>query len=70
MATACRGVCSKYKSIGTAMQLKYQEGKKRCSFCGIFMECDGVRGPCCHMILRTKARNKLSKIKRFTNNYQ
>jgi len=60
----------KYKSTGTAIQLKYQEGQKRCSFCGIFMECDGVRCPCCNMILRTKARNKLSKIKRLTNNYQ
>ncbi|KAF6246326.1 hypothetical protein C6990_09345 [Nitrosopumilus sp. b3] len=61
MAVTCRGVCHKYKSSGVSMQFKYQEGQKRCSFCGIFMECNETRCPCCHTKLRTKARNKISK---------
>ncbi|MGY5149863.1 MAG: hypothetical protein ACW9W3_07345 [Candidatus Nitrosopumilus sp. bin_68KS] len=70
MAATCRGICQDFKSIGTSMKLKYQEGQKRCSFCGIFMDCEGTRCPCCHMILRTKSRNRLSKIKRREKNYQ
>jgi len=69
MAATCKGICDMYKSVGTAMQFKYQEGQKRCSFCGIFIECEGVRCPCCHMVLRTNARNRNSKIKRL-DNYQ
>jgi hypothetical protein len=62
MAASCRGLCNRYKSIGTSMQFKYHEGPKRCSFCGIFIDCEGVRCPGCKMILRTKARNKRSDI--------
>lgn len=70
MAASCKGVCSKYKSTGTAMRFKYQEGQKRCSFCGIFIECEGVRCPCCHIRLRTKARNSASKRKKLSKSYQ
>lgn len=70
MGMSCKGICSKYKSVGTAMQFKYQEGQKRCSFCGIFIDCEEARCPCCHTILRTKARNRISKIKRLENAYQ
>ncbi len=52
------------------MRFKYQEGQKRCSFCGIFIDCEGARCPCCNTILRTKARNRISKIKRLENAYQ
>jgi uncharacterized paraquat-inducible protein A len=52
------------------MKPKYQEGQKRCTFCGIFMDFEGSRCPCCRITLRTKARNKLSKIKRLENIYQ
>jgi len=64
MGVSCKGICERYKSMGVSMQFKYQEGQKRCTSCGIFIECDGVRCPCCHMKLRTNARNRLSKIKR------
>ncbi|NND87250.1 MAG: hypothetical protein HKM23_08035 [Nitrosopumilus sp.] len=70
MAATCRGVCYRYKSIGTAMQLKYEKGQKRCSFCGIFIDCEDVRCPCCHTVLRTKARNRLSKVKKLKSAYQ
>ncbi|AJW70239.1 hypothetical protein [Nitrosopumilus adriaticus] len=69
MPAICRGVCHKYKSSGVSMQFKYQEGQKRCSFCGIFMVYNETRCPCCHTILRTKARDKLSKLK-YKTNYQ
>lgn len=52
------------------MKFKYQEGQKRCSFCGIFIDCEQVRCPCCHTILRTKARNRNSKMKRIESAYQ
>lgn len=70
MGVSCKGVCDRYKSTGTSMQFKYQEGQKRCTSCGIFIKCDGVRCPCCNMKLRTNARNRLSKIKRLENVYQ
>ena len=65
MAATCKGICDRYKSEGTAMKLKYQEGQKRCSFCGIFIECKKARCPCCSIILRTNARNRRSKIRKF-----
>ncbi len=65
MAATCKGICDRYTSIGTAMKLKYQEGQKRCSFCGIFIECEKARCLYCNMILRTNARNRRSKIRKF-----
>ena len=70
MAASCKGICDRYKSIGITNQFKYQEGQKRCSSCGIFIECECVRCPCCHIVLRTKARNRISKTKRLEVAYQ
>ncbi|MEX0861992.1 hypothetical protein [Nitrosopumilus sp.] len=64
MAATCKGICQTFKSIGTSMKLKYQEGQKRCTFCGIFMDFEGDRCPCCRITLRTKARNRISKLNR------
>ena len=69
MATSCKGICEMFKGDGTSMRLKYQEGQKRCSYCEIFLKVSGLRCPCCKTILRTKARNRFSKIKR-QNNFQ
>lgn len=66
MAATCKGICDRYKSEGTAMKFKYQDGQKRCSFCGIFIECEEARCPCCSMILRTNARNRRSKIRKYS----
>ena len=66
MAARCKGVCEDYRILGISMNLKYQQGQKRCTICGIFMSFDGNRCPCCKMVLRTKARNRLAKLKRKT----
>ena len=70
LALSCKGLCNRIKSVGTAMQFKYQEGQKRCSLCELFIDCDDARCPCCKTILRTKSRNRVSKIKRREKSYQ
>jgi len=70
LAATCRGICQDFKSTGTSMKLKYQEGQKRCTFCGVFMSVEGYRCPCCRITLRTRARNRISKIKRLEVAYQ
>ena len=35
----------------------YSKGHKRCIECDIFLECDGMRCPCCDRILRIKPHN-------------
>jgi hypothetical protein len=37
------------------------QGFKRCVECEIFLECGGVRCPCCNHILRIKPHNNVSK---------
>ena len=69
MGVACKGVCEMFKSTGISMKLKYQEGQKRCSHCGVFLKFGGIRCPCCRTILRTKARNRNSKENRITNRH-
>ena len=69
MAAICKGICEEYKTSGISMNLKYRQGQKRCTICGIFMDYNGNRCPCCKIPLRTKARNRLSKLKR-KNSYQ
>lgn len=67
MAATCKGICEMFKSEDVSMKLKYQEGQKRCTFCGIFLKFSGIRCPCCRTILRTKSRAKYSELKEFTN---
>ena len=66
MEVSSKGICEWYRNTGVSMQFKYQEGQKHYRSCGNFIECDDIRCLCCHMILRTNARNRMSKIKRFT----
>ena len=59
----CKGVCSRYKAdkpIGTTN--RYSEGQKRCNRCDIFTTWEGVRCPCCGMVLRTRPRNSRHRI--------
>ncbi|WP_428325585.1 hypothetical protein [Nitrosopumilus sp.] len=63
MAATCRGICETLKISGMPMKSRYQLGYRRCTFCGIFMDTNENRCPCCSMVLRTKPRNKLSKLK-------
>ena len=68
MATSCKGICEMFKGDDTSMRLKYQEGQKCCSYCEIFLKVIGLRCPCCKTILRIKARNRFSKLRK--NNFQ
>jgi len=56
MARTCRGVCVEYESHKTEKGKKYYEGRKRCSFCELFVKTNEIRCPCCNTVLRTKAR--------------
>ena len=60
MAASCKGMCEEYKSQGITMKEKYQQGQKRCTYCGLFLTCKGPRCPCCKTILRTKPRGRSS----------
>ncbi|MGI9567418.1 MAG: hypothetical protein ACR2LL_10465 [Nitrosopumilus sp.] len=62
MGRRCIGICVRYKSTSISNGLKYKLGQKRCSYCGLFMDTENVRCPCCKVILRTKPRNKTTTI--------
>jgi len=51
MAATCKNICHIFQSQRTSMKIKYQNGQKRCSLCGIFMKYGGIRCPCCKTIL-------------------
>lgn len=57
----CKGTCVKYKTkkiIG-----RYLSGKRWCSTCAVFMQCNNIRCFCCGYSLRTHPRNKKYKEK-------
>ena len=64
MVLVCKGICEDYQSKGILMKFKYNKGQKRCTCCGLFLNVEGPRCPCCKTKLRTKPRNSLSRIKR------
>ena len=60
---SCKGICEKYRAIGSFYGGRYNAGQKRCQKCDLFIICDGLRCPCCGYRLRTKPRNKEYKDK-------
>ncbi|QLH09029.1 hypothetical protein DSQ19_05680 [Candidatus Nitrosotenuis sp. DW1] len=58
MAFSCKGICVRYKSQGIENGRKYQNGQKRCSHCGLFLNWQETRCPCCRTIMRTRPRSK------------
>ena len=62
MGVMCSGICIRYKSSTMPNGLKYAQGHKRCSYCGLFMDVENTRCPCCKIILRTKSRRKKQKV--------
>ena len=58
MGFSCKGICIDFKGDAIPNGSKYNAGQKRCSFCGLFMNVQAIRCPCCSAILRTKSRNK------------
>jgi hypothetical protein len=58
----CKDICTFYKARKTKRSAcYYNQGFKRCIECEIFMECAGIRCPCCDRILRIKPHNNISK---------
>jgi hypothetical protein len=63
MPEMCNGICNKYHAIGSSGKGRYAKGQKRCNSCGIFINWDGLRCPCCNDRLRLSPRNSKSKEK-------
>lgn len=57
----CSGICIRYKNSPMPNGLKYKQGHKRCSYCGLFLNTQNARCPCCKITLRTKPRKKTVK---------
>ena len=54
----CKGICQKFRAVMTSVTIgRYESGQKRCNVCGIFLNCDNVRCPCCSSKLRSSPRS-------------
>ena len=61
----CNGVCPRYKASKPLSLSRYLLGQKRCNFCNIYINWDGLYCPCCNMRLRHHPRNRIYKEKLF-----
>ena len=61
--TYCIGKCKNYKALKPAEIGRYAAGQKRCNFCEIFVEFDGIICPCCNRQLRCLPRSRKGKEK-------
>ena len=59
--TCCIGQCKKYKALKQIGIGRYASGQKRCNYCTIFMNCDGIVCPCCNRQLRCLPRSRKGK---------
>ena len=58
----CKNICALCKARKTKdSACYYNQGFKGCVECEIFMECGGMKCPCCDRILRIKPHNNVSK---------
>jgi hypothetical protein len=56
---SCLGLCWKYKNrLPAAGVRRYQDERKRCTNCEVFLRWSGTRCPCCNTLLRTRPRNR------------
>jgi len=54
----CKGICEKFKATKNfEIKGRYESGQKRCKVCGIFLNYDNVRCPCCSSRLRSNPRS-------------
>lgn len=56
MGFNCKGICVRSKAITNMGNTRYSEGQKRCTVCSIFIVHDGLRCPCCRVLLRSNAK--------------
>jgi hypothetical protein len=55
---ACKNICEKYRAKKDRRSSYYIQGYKRCQICGIFINWNGTKCPCCQRPLRSKPHNK------------
>ena len=61
--TYCIGDCKKYKALKPTHVGRYASGQKRCNYCEIFVDYDGIICPCCNRQLRCLPRSRKGKEK-------
>ena len=59
--TCCIGQCKKYKALKPTGIGRYASGQKRCNYCTIFLNYDGIVCPCCNRQLRCLPRSRKGK---------
>lgn len=57
----CSGKCKQYKALKPVRIGRYASGQKRCKFCEIFVNYDGLTCPCCNKQLRCMPRSRKDK---------
>lgn len=63
MMTYCIGKCKEYKALKPSQIGRYAAGQKRCNYCEVFVEYDGLTCPCCNRQLRCLPRSRKGKEK-------
>ena len=58
---ACKGICIRHKALLRTGEHRYDNGRKRCQVCSIFMIWATDTCPCCGVRLRSKPRTSGSK---------
>ena len=61
--TYCIGKCKQYKAQKPNQIGRYASGQKRCNYCEIFVEYQGICCPCCNRQLRCLPRSRKGKEK-------
>jgi hypothetical protein len=59
--TCCIGKCKKYKALKPTGIGRYAAGQKRCNYCVIFLDYEGISCPCCNRQLRCLPRSRKGK---------
>ena len=59
--SCCNGICKKYKALNPSQIGRYAAGQKRCNYCEIFVDYDGLVCPCCNRQLRCLPRSRKDK---------
>lgn len=57
----CTGKCKQFKATKPRKIGRYASGQKRCNFCEIFVNYDGLKCPCCNKQLRSLPRSRKDK---------
>jgi hypothetical protein len=64
---ACRNLCERVDSKIIVGKSKYEEGKKYCRRCEVYLLHNGSFCPCCGIRLRVSPANKKGRIRKREN---